>query len=139
MYEKLKQHQIKCTSRCVLKLDQKFDLNRTSYSRSLQKGASQTIAWLVSKSVSKVSRYFAFFVNIFPNFNATSDFPLPLNSYGHNQPRKIIDSSIEKWRWKIFRFQMRSFLAQIKHMVRIPSLCRSQICIWYFHPATYTP
>ena len=34
------------------------------------------------KSVSKVSRHFAFFVNIVHNFNAISEFSFDTNSYG---------------------------------------------------------
>ena len=49
------------------------------------------------KSVSKVSRHFAFSVNIFRNFNAISDFSFAMNSYGHEdnfQPTKIRNPSI---------------------------------------------
>ena len=44
------------------------------------------------KSVSKLSRHFLIFVNIFHNFNAISDFSFALNSYGYEnifQPKKI--------------------------------------------------
>ena len=46
---------------------------------------------------SRFQRHLAFFVNIFRNFYAISDFSLALNSYGHEdnfQPRKMRKSSI---------------------------------------------
>ena len=47
----------------------------------------------ILKSVSKVSRNFAIFVNIFRNFNAISDFYFAMNSYGYEnifQPKKLV-------------------------------------------------
>ena len=37
----------------------------------------------ILKSVPKVVAHFAFFVNIFRNFNAIFDFSFAMNSYGH--------------------------------------------------------
>ena len=44
------------------------------------------------KSVSKLSRHFVIFANIFRNFNAISDFSFAMNSHGYEnifQPKKI--------------------------------------------------
>ena len=46
----------------------------------------------VIKSVPKVIAHFAFFVNIFRNFNAICDFSFAMNSYGHKanfQPKQL--------------------------------------------------
>ena len=68
---------------------------------SLEKSALRLLLKINIKSVSKVIAHFAFFVNIFRNSNAISDFSFVTNSYGHKdnfQPKKsnYIDSSIKK-------------------------------------------
>ena len=98
---------------------------------------------LTTKVVSKVSRHFAFSVNIFRNSSAVSDFSFSMSSYGHKKnfsQRKLENHwfSYRKMKMKNFRFQMGSLLDQKKHMVRIPSLCFTQICICFYYPATWT-
>ena len=47
---------------------------------------------MVLKSVPKVIAHFAFFVNIFRNFNAICDFSFAINYYGHKanfQPKQL--------------------------------------------------
>ena len=48
------------------------------------------------KSVSKVSRHFAFFVNVFLDFDAIIDFSLAMNSYGYEDIFSHSHHSLEK-------------------------------------------
>ena len=66
----------------------------------------------ILKSVSKLSRHFVIFVNIFRNFNAISDFSFAMNSYGYEnifQPKKISNPLIllsknEDEKFPVFRW-----------------------------------
>ena len=63
------------------------------------------------KSVPKVIAHFAFFVNIFRNFNAICDFSFAMNYYGHKanfQPKQlrnplILLSKNEDEKFSVFR------------------------------------
>ena len=93
------------------------------------------------KLVSKVSRHFPFFVNICPNFNAVNDFSLlrtltDIRIFSAKKKLEMHYSSIEKWRCKIFRFQIGSFLGQKSTWSESPVLSQFKnvygIALWHF-------
>ena len=85
-------------------------------------------------SVSKVIAQYAFFVTIFRSFMQLVDFLFIRISTDKK------DNFHRFFYWKMMMkmlcFKLWSFIAQKKHMARIPSLSWTQLCIWFYHHST---